>query len=46
MIYLFLPNRLVNNANPTFAGNFKRALEDFDVNDVRKTSFLFDLDLI
>jgi hypothetical protein len=27
--------RLVNNANPTFAGNFKRALEDFDVNDVR-----------
>mmetsp|Transcript_6737 Transcript_6737/g.7050 ORF Transcript_6737/g.7050 Transcript_6737/m.7050 type:complete len:358 (-) Transcript_6737:1325-2398(-) len=25
--------KLVNNANPTFAGNFKRALEDFDVND-------------
>lgn len=26
----------MNNASPTYPGNFKKALEEFDVNDVSR----------
>jgi hypothetical protein len=31
--YFAIANRCINNASPAFPNNFKRALEEFDVNE-------------